>query len=171
MTDEIWKPVVGHEGHYEVSDQGRVRSLDRYYEGRSRSGNPVMRALLGRFLKPAVAANGYRTVVLSREGQKRTHTVPSLVLAAFVGPRPEGMVCRHLNDIRVDDVLLNLRWGTPSENNKDITTNGGRIFTRHEAENIRREARAGKAQIDLAEKYGCSRRHINYIVNEKQYVA
>ena len=54
----------------------------------------------------------------------KTYRVQKLVLDAFVGPRPAGAVARHLNDIGIDNRLVNLAWGTASENMRDCATNG-----------------------------------------------
>ena len=53
-----------------------------------------------------------------------TRLVHRLVLEAFVGPRPEGMVARHLNGDPGDNRLENLAWGTQSENNYDKVRHG-----------------------------------------------
>ena len=49
-----------------------------------------------------------------------------LILTTFVGPRPEGAVARHLNDIRTDNRVVNLAWGSWSENQMDAFRNGRR---------------------------------------------
>lgn len=50
--------------------------------------------------------------------------VHAVVLNAFVGPRPDGMVCRHLDDDKTNNALSNLCWGTPRENQLDVVRNG-----------------------------------------------
>lgn len=119
MNDETerWCPVVGWEGLYEVSDFGRMRSLDRTImrsDGRSmtRRGAP---------LHPTPDSHGYPTMKLP---DRRTYRVHVLVLEAFVGPCPPGMEGCHENDIGADNWLENLRWGTPSENQHDKVRNG-----------------------------------------------
>lgn len=57
----------------------------------------------------------------ARQQKVRVHT---LVLEAFVGPRPPGLVALHGNDIGTDNRVGNLRWGTPSENQYDRVENG-----------------------------------------------
>ena len=108
MADFLWLPVVGFEGLYEVSSNGRVASL----LGRNR-----------RILR-AGDSRGYRLVILRRGGMSHTRLVHRLVLEAFVGPRPEGMVARHLNGDPGDNRLENLAWGTQSENNYDKVRHG-----------------------------------------------
>lgn len=115
MTEQ-WKPVAGYEGIYEVSDQGRVRSLDRtivYRDGR------VWRAK-GKMLNPSRAKDGgYPVVVLSQHSKRAHHYVHRLVLETFVGPPPEGMECRHMDGNPENNTVENLRWGTRYENIHD----------------------------------------------------
>lgn len=113
---ETWKPIPGYEGLYEVSDLGRVRSLDRV----DRRG----RFWLGRTLKPQLGTSGYLAVALSRHSCLKTRAIHRLVLEAFIGPCPKGLIGLHLNDIKTDNRLENLRWGTYSENNYDSVRNG-----------------------------------------------
>lgn len=123
MTDvnEEWRPVVGYEGLYEVSDQGRVRSVDRYV--RSKGNSVQLRR--GRVLKPRPQpADGRRQVNLSREGRPNWRAVYVLVLEAFVSPRPSGMEGCHNNGDASDDRLVNLRWDTRSENQRDVVRHG-----------------------------------------------
>lgn len=111
MVKDNWKFVPGFEGLYEISDQGKVRSL----RGR------------GRILRPGIASRqGHLQVFLAGRppGTRRPAYVHRLVLEAFVGPCPEGMQCRHLNGVADDNRLENLRWGTPSEDNYDRIRHG-----------------------------------------------
>lgn len=117
---ERWLPVVGYEGLYEVSDQGRVRSLDRLVP-HGRGG--TMRRRKGQVLKPGLSSAGYETVTLGKRG---SHGIHVLMLTAFVGPCPPGHECRHLDDVRTHNRLPNLAWGTRSDNMKDMYRNGGR---------------------------------------------
>lgn len=90
---EIWKPVVGFDGYYEVSNMGRVRSLDRVTPTGGRgdiTGRTCLRR--GKVLSPAVnkQRGNYRYVNLHMEGQQHQRRVCVLVAAAFLGPRPPG---------------------------------------------------------------------------------
>lgn len=119
LPGEIWKPVVGYEGLYEVSNIGRVKSLDRTV--RWRDGH---RAVRSRLIKYGVNHRGYFTAHLCRDGIHNKRFVHVLVLEAFVGPRPDGMECCHGNGIRTDNRLLNLRWDTRSANRNDSRAHG-----------------------------------------------
>lgn len=110
---EFWRPVVGFEGFYEVSDLGRVRSVNRTVA--THSG--ALRFYRGKLLKlrPNVVG-GHLYVSLKKQGKHFTPTVHSLVLAAFVGPRPEGLQCCHGPKGKTCNELNNLSWGTPLKN-------------------------------------------------------
>ena len=119
-TQEQWKPVPGYEGVYDVSDHGRVRSLDRtiiYADGRKTRTR-------GKELKPHVMKSGHSTVMLQHAGRTQRFLVHRLVLLAFVGPCPDGMEACHWNDMPSDNRLKNLRWAPRSENNHDRVRNG-----------------------------------------------
>lgn len=113
--DEQWRPVLGYEGYYEVSDFGRVRSLDRIGAQGRRYQGTILAQMRGR--------TGYRQVNLHCSGQV-THLVHRLVLLAFAGPAPEGMEVRHRNGDRADNTLANLAWGTHLENMRDQREHG-----------------------------------------------
>lgn len=114
---EQWRPIPGYEGVYEVSDIGRVRSLDRvvaYANGGSRL-HP------GKLLRQwaPMGQNGYKQTCLCRFNKRRFVSIHRLVLLAFVGPCPEGMEACHGNDIPDDNRLSNLRWDTRKANVSD----------------------------------------------------
>jgi len=113
---DMWKPVPGYEGYYEVSSLGKVRSLDRI----SSHG----RRLKGRVLAATPNDDGYPIVNLARDGAKRVRMVHVLVLEAFVGPRPEGLEGCHGNGDPQDNRVTNLRWDTHHENMLDGARHG-----------------------------------------------
>jgi len=123
---ERWKPVVGYEGLYEVSDQGRVRSLDRWYDrpASRRKPKPWRRCYPGQMISLTPNGAGYPRVNLHRNRKREEKLVHWLVLEAFVGPCPDGEEGLHGNDIKTDNRLSNLRWGTRSDNVKDAIKNG-----------------------------------------------
>ncbi|RAV17526.1 hypothetical protein DQP57_00435 [Mycobacterium colombiense] len=126
MTEQ-WRAVIGYEGSYEVSDLGNVRSRRRVVH----CADETIRIVPERQLKPITAApSGYKSVVLAKGGRTKMFRVHRLVLEAFVGGRPEGMECRHLNDIPCDNRLENLAWGTSSENKLDIVRNGNHHYAK-----------------------------------------
>jgi hypothetical protein len=118
---EHWLPVVGHEGWYEVSDQGRVRSIPRFRLRR----NGVPMTLRGRLLNPIIDPDGYGYVTLSfADASRRRRPIHQLVLAAFVGPMPQGHEVRHLDGDPGNNRRENLRYGTSLENSEDQRKHG-----------------------------------------------
>lgn len=90
---EVWKAIPGYGGHYEASSMGRIRVKDRVVEKRSNfaGGKVVKQFYKGRMLSPCASDRlGHMSVHIGLEGKKHTASVHSLVLAAFVGPRPEA---------------------------------------------------------------------------------
>jgi HNH endonuclease/NUMOD4 motif len=113
---EQWLPIADYEGLYEVSDLGRVRSLPRETTSGLRGG---------KILKPQPTNNfGHLKAHLSRNSKVKQVTIHRLVLAAFVGPCPEGMEVRHLNGNAGDNRLSNLAYGTKTENVYDAIEHG-----------------------------------------------
>jgi hypothetical protein len=121
----MWKDIPGWEGIYQVSDKGEVRSLTRTLRCRSPFGGFENRTFQGKALPGWSMVNGYRAVNLMRPGQKeKTFCVHTLVLLAFVGPRPEGKECCHNNGIRQDNRIANLRYDTKRGNALDRWEHG-----------------------------------------------
>lgn len=125
MTEQ-WLPVVGYEGLYEVSDHGRVRSLERQVP----NGEGTVRTVRSRILKSGNTSAGRPLVQLWKDGKGTGKHPYWLVLEAFVGPRPEGMQACHWDDNPHNNKLENLRWGTPSENWMDMVRNGNHVQAR-----------------------------------------
>lgn len=113
---ERWLPIPGHEGRYEVSDLGRVRSLAQT----TRDG----RRLKPRLLSGRPQTSGHLAALLTTDGVSRNALVHRLVLFAFVGPPPPGMHALHSDGDPANNRLSNLRWGTPSENSLDAVRHG-----------------------------------------------
>ncbi len=99
MADENWKPVPGYEGIYDVSDLGRVRSLDRYVSyGRWGAGNKRFEA--GKVFSPSLDRYGYPKMLLRKDAESINTRVHKVVMLAFVGPAPEGKQVNHINGNR-----------------------------------------------------------------------
>ena len=115
---ETWRDVLGYEGAYEVSDLGNVRSVTRWVPYGRHKGMTYK----GRSLKLTLIKNGYLTVKLAFAGLTRTTYVHEIVLKAFEGPRPyteaSGEI-RHLDGVKTNNVLSNLKYGTINENAAD----------------------------------------------------
>lgn len=120
QSTERWLPVLGYEGIYEVSDFGRVRSIDRF----DSSG----RLLRGRVLRPKTQSGGYLCVNLWSHNKGSMKYVHRLVLEAFVGTSDTSQVCHNDGDQK-NNTLGNLRWGTASDNAHDRVLHGTHAAT------------------------------------------
>ena len=105
---ETFKDIPGYEGLYQVSNKGSVRSLDRT--------SSYGRKLKGKTLRGGINSKGYKVVGLCKEGKQSTLTLHSLVAEVFIGPRPEGLVCDHIDEVKTNNDISNLRYITKREN-------------------------------------------------------
>ena len=108
---EEWKPIKDYEGLYEVSNLGRVKSLNYKRTGKEK------------ILKNIECRNGYLAVSLTKLGKQKVFYIHKLVAEAFI-PNPENKPCvDHINTIRTKNEVTNLRWVTYEENNNNHLTN------------------------------------------------
>jgi hypothetical protein len=158
MSNEHWRPVVGFEGLYEVSDQGRVRNKH------------------GQVLRHNKITSGYVAAHLYRGGQRHIRTVHRLVLEAFVALRPQGMECRHIDNDKTNNRLGNLSWASHTDNEADKLRFGTRLrgeriagakLTADAARAIRQ--RRGEPQADLAAEFGCTFSNVSAIQRGKSW--
>jgi hypothetical protein len=167
---EHWLPVKGFEGLYEVSDAGRVRRLVFI------NGNVRKPYLTPRILKTTKWSTGYLVVDLCKDNAVSHHAVHRLVLTAFAGPCPEGMVAAHGNGKRDDPRLANLRWATWCENETDKRRHGtdsrghrnpAARLTEAQVRDIRRRRSLGERPVDLAREHGVSKTTIGDICSRR----
>lgn len=110
MAHEEWRDVAGYEGLYQVSNLGRVRSLDHVTK---RNGHVVR--FHGRVLSPKVASP-YLGVILSKNGKAHPARIHRLVAAAFVS-NPDNLPCvDHIDGNKTNNAADNLRWCTQEQN-------------------------------------------------------
>ncbi|WPF70094.1 HNH endonuclease [Bacillus phage BC-VP] len=114
---EAWKPVKGFEGLYMVSREGRVKGVDRVINHvRSKTGTCVYK---GKMLRPKKRTDGYREVVLQKEGKRLYKMVHILVAEAFV-PNDDPVnktKVNHKDEDKSNNIAMNLEWCTTAYNN------------------------------------------------------
>jgi hypothetical protein len=124
--EETWKDIVGYEGAYQISNLGRIKTLPRILI--RRNGSP--QTIKPKIRKNTLGNNGYYTLTLQVDGKKiRTEYIHQLLAKTFI-PNPENHpnVC-HKNDIKTDNRLENLYWGTRKDNAEDSVRNGRHVNT------------------------------------------
>ena len=143
-NSEVWKDIPGYEGLYEVSNQGRVRSVDRIIP--NPKNGKVNYPVRGKIRKLEKAHDGYLRIALNKEGKSKKYFVHRLVMNAFSpNPDPEHLTqVNHKNEITNDNRLENLEWCSQTYNNNY----GGRI--RKQARSLVNGKKAKRvAQYDL----------------------
>ena len=109
---EEWKDIEGYEGLYQVSNEGRVRSLNKLVS--SKGGSKSLRK--GKIMKPHIADNGYLRVILQNNGKIKNFPLHYLVIKTFVGEKPEGMQINHKDECKTNNFVENLEYCTPKYN-------------------------------------------------------
>jgi hypothetical protein len=153
--------VFGYEGLYEVSDIGRVRSVDRTITCANRWGGETTRRKNGKILSVCKSNSGYPCVGLWKNNRGTTREVHRLVLESFIGPCPDGMECRHLNGDPGNNNIKNLCWGTRSENFIDKSVHGNaRKLKPADVGFIKHWLDGGFSNSEIAKSFGVSTANI-----------
>jgi NUMOD4 motif-containing protein/HNH endonuclease len=109
---EIWEDVKGYEGIYEVSSNGRVKSLDR----KSAHGRCGTVKLKSKILKPYSCNGRYPRIPLCKEGRVKMHYVHRLVAEAFIDNPLNKPEVNHIDEVKNNNKAENLEWCTRMEN-------------------------------------------------------
>jgi hypothetical protein len=169
---EVWRPIAGYEGRYDVSNLGRVRSLSRRT---AKDG----RMIEGKILSPSSHRWGHQSISLyDLGGREKRFGVHRLVLEAFNGPCPEGMEGCHDDGNPSNNRIENLRWDTPKNNHADKYRHGTILFgERNTSARITAEIvgeifqlRIGGMRVHrIGELFGLSKQHVSDILNRKRW--
>lgn len=109
--NEIWLPVVGYEGHYEISNFGSVKSIARIVvdlNGKTFNKKEII-------LKPSINKYGYLQVGLCVNNKLKSHTVHTLVAEAFIDNPFNKPTVNHKDGNKLNNFVDNLEWATKSE--------------------------------------------------------
>ena len=119
MKNEEWRDVVGYEGLYQVSSEGRVKSLERTFIDKSGRKRTVKE----RILKPGMDKGGYLRIDLCASGKSRMFSVHRLVCQAFHDNPENKLDVNHINENKTDNRACNLEWSTRKKNCNHGTRN------------------------------------------------
>jgi hypothetical protein len=172
--EEIWRPVVGYEELYEVSNCGNVRALPRAVHRLSRAGRQIIKRYAAFDFTPSMSGSGYLRVPLS-DGRTQSRDVHALVCEAFHGPRPLGFHAAHEDGDRLNNHSTNLSWKSPQANAADRLRHGT-----HRAGSACAQAKLSDAEVrtiressssvaELARIYGMAPGPMWMVKNRKTY--
>jgi hypothetical protein len=175
LIEEVWKDVVGYEGRYEVSNFGRVKSLENVIN-QSRG----IRVRKECFLKGSPnSVSGHIRVNLRKDGKTKTKHIHALVLTSFIGDCPTNMEGCHDDGDTNNNYLTNLRWDTRRGNMKDRRLHGTLIrgemtinskLTNMQAASIKERMLSGLEKgCDVAKEFGVSKGTISNIKSGKRW--
>tara|TARA_R100000353_G_scaffold141373_1_gene100847 strand:- start:75 stop:587 length:513 start_codon:yes stop_codon:yes gene_type:complete len=105
MKEETWKDVIGYEGHYRISNQGRVMSL--------KSGKTRIR-------KPTLHRGGYLKIILRKNKRTKTFLIARLVAQHFLPDWDKSLQVDHINGVKTENDVDNLRMVTGSQNGRSF---------------------------------------------------
>lgn len=109
--NEIWKPVEGYEGYYEVSNFARIRSVDRIHIKKNNE-----KCFYKGVVRKQALRDGYWVCSFSKNNKVKTHIVHRFLCKAFMENPQNKPFVNHKNGIRSDNRLENLEWVTHREN-------------------------------------------------------
>ncbi len=118
--EEIWKSVIGYENIYEISNLGRIRSIDHivpHKDGKSRIQK-------GRFLHTYISEKGYIQTCLSKEGKRFNTGLHRIIAIAFIKNPNNLPQVNHKDGIKDNNSISNLEWSTNQENQLHAVKNG-----------------------------------------------
>lgn len=176
---EIWKPVKGYEGIYEVSNLARLKTLSR----EKFCGHPKSKAQITKESIKAITIDrlGYPRVKLSKDAKTKTGYLHRVVAEAFIDPVEGKNEVNHKDGIKTNNLPENLEWCSRKENiqhayriglasgarGQDNVTSKLKEIQVKEIKRLWKER--AMSQKDMAAKYSVTIATINYIVNGKTW--
>lgn len=143
---EEWRDIPGYEGYYQVSNLGRVKSFHLCGE---------------HILKNTKSVLGYYLVNLCKEGKSKTKTIHRIVASAFIYGYSENIEIDHIDKVKTNNNIENLRLATSAQNSANIAKKQG-TSSKYKGVSFNKNAGKWHAQI----RHNGKRKHIGYFNNE-----
>lgn len=176
LTKEIWKPIIGYEGLYEISNYGDVKSLEKQRKMPQNRGIKIYKETI---LKLCKNNRGYLYVTLRNNGKSKKFTVHRLVALHFIENSNNFLEVMHLDNNPLNNYYLNLKWGTHKDNmshkvksNRQIKGESVKIskLKNHDIIDIRNTYKNKELnQYQLASKYNVTQSVIHDIIKFKSW--
>lgn len=167
MSDtEEWRDIPEYEGYYQVSNLGRIKSLDRMVRHSMSRENAKLRLSPGQIMLPDLSHHGYYCVSLFKEGKRHVRELHTLIALAFLGKRPDAHHTHHINGNKIDNRLANLEYKSAHDHGSDHHYGENchkAILTRDQVAEVRKLLNEGVYQKDIAKQFGVSRSTIGEI--------
>lgn len=170
---EIWKDIKGYEGYYQVSNLGRVKSLERSIQ----KSDGKLQRVKQKILKQRVTTAGYNQVPLYKDGKSNAFYVHRLVATYFCEKNNNGRYVNHIDNNPLNNTFCNLEWCKHMENIQHMVSqnrhphgisHGMSKFTEEDIVKIRSIHKNGDSTLQqIGELYGVGRDHIWQIVKRK----
>lgn len=178
---EFWQDVTGYEGLYQVSNLGRVYSLERK-KTRQRGSIVEVMTFKPFMKKQQTKTDGYLTTGLTDQtGKKKTVSVHRLVALMFIENPENKPEVNHKNGNKTDNKVNNLEWNTPTENSQHAydtglkkgakgETNNKSVLTETDVLEIRKLYKlGGETQLTLCNKFKVSKSTIKHILKRRTW--
>lgn len=165
---EAWRPVVGYEGLYEVSNLGRIKTCPKLIPNLLTGGDSLRRP---KIMKTARDKSGHHHLSFTKDGVKKNVFLHHAVARAFLGPCPDGKLTLHQKDDRDNNRAASLYYGSSLHNGRDMVINGGssRCEDHHAAtlteEGVRQilNLRGKITQAEIARRFGTTVSAVSHI--------
>lgn len=118
---EIWADILEYEDCYQVSNYGNIRSKDRYINSAIKNQNSILRR--GQFITIKNGINGYKFVLLYKNGSQKMGLIHRLVAQAFIHNTESKKCINHIDGIKSNNHCKNLEWCSHLENKKHAMDN------------------------------------------------
>lgn len=167
MSKEIWRPIKGYEDLYEVSNYGRVRSLDRIVYQIQNGGKLGPTLYKGRILGMG-SSGGYKSCGLWKDGTVKTFPIHRLVAETFI-PNPNNYPCvNHKDENKVNNHVENLEWCTYEYNNNYGTKCKRAAINHPKCKRVRVDGAEYHSIHEAARFLGCKSPALSNALNRNQ---